>query len=227
MTDVNDITFGRLPAPDERDKNYPMQMLLEAPLAVPEGLSNPFPGDFYWNAPRPYFNQGPRPICVGAAWSHWLTASPLYTRDGPDPETIYGEAQLIDEWPGEDYDGTSVRAGAKYLQSKGRIANYFWASSLQDIIQALKTRGPIVVGTEWTSSMMNPSPGEIIEVSGRVLGGHAYLLIGLSESYQVFRALQSWGDWTPSSGFWLRFADFDRLLRRQGEACVATEQSIL
>jgi hypothetical protein len=204
-------------------------MLLEAPLAVPEGLSTPFVGDYYWNAPRPYFDQGARGICVGASWNHWLTTSPLYTRSGPDPETIYKEAQLIDEWPGEEpaYEGTSVRAGAKVLQAKGHIANYFWATTLAEIIECLKTRGPVVVGTEWTASMMRPSPGEIVEVSGRVLGGHAYLLIGLSENYQVFRALNSWGEWTPSGGFWLRFADFERLLHRQGEACIATEQSIL
>ena len=30
---------------------------------------------------------------------------------------LYHEAQKIDEWPGEDYDGTSVRAGLDILAS--------------------------------------------------------------------------------------------------------------
>ena len=32
---------------------------------------------------------------------------------------LYHEAQKIDEWPGEDYDGTSVRAGLDILRKRG------------------------------------------------------------------------------------------------------------
>ena len=32
---------------------------------------------------------------------------------------LYHEAQKVDEWPGEDYDGTSVRAGLDILRKRG------------------------------------------------------------------------------------------------------------
>lgn len=217
--------FGRLPALDERD--YPMAQLLGIPQAAPpEGLATPCPGDYYWQVVPPYQNQGARPICVGAAWSHWLASPPVRTRDGPDPEMIYHEAQLIDEWPGEAYEGTSVRAGAKYLRATGRIASYFWAASLQEILEFVKTRGPVVIGSNWHSGMMTPLPNGLVTVSGPILGGHAYLLYGVSEGAKLYRLLNSWGDWGQGGGFWLTFADFERLFKENGEAVAAVEQRV-
>ena len=110
--------LGRLPVEDKRDALHPMS----ARLLVGE-LLPPFQ---YWR-PGPVLDQGQFPHCVGYAWSGWLQASPTRTRTGPLPTLIYTESQKVDEWPGESYDGTSVRAGAKFLSTQGRISEYVWA----------------------------------------------------------------------------------------------------
>ena len=224
MIAERDLGLGRLPILDERDKNYPMSALLAAPLPTKvEGLTTPTPGDYYWQVVPPYVNQKNRPICVGAAWEHWLNSPPLRTRDGPDPETIYHEAQLIDEWPGEEpaYEGTSVRAGAKYLKTAGRIASYYWAQSLAEIVEFIKTRGPVVFGSYWYSGMFQPLPNGLVQVSCAIAGGHAFLVYGMSENAKLVRCLNSWGDWGQGGGFWLTFADFERLFKQDGEAVAA------
>ena len=40
---------------------------------------------------------------------------------------LFGHSQKLDEWAGENYDGTSVRGAAKYLQKNKKIGNYYWA----------------------------------------------------------------------------------------------------
>jgi hypothetical protein len=70
---------------------------------------------------------------------------------------LYHEAQKVDEWPGEDYDGTSVRAGLDILRTRGHcevnqgrvspeaigegIARNRWARSVDDILNTLGYNG--------------------------------------------------------------------------------------
>lgn len=218
--------LGRRHARDDRDRRY-----LVRP-AVPAAPSYRFWFDNGW-----WGDQGLQPHCVGYAWAHYIEDSPK-THPEPgafaEPSELYSEAQRMDEWPGEDYEGTSVRAGAKALLARGLVAEYRWAFTLQDVINILLTQGPVVVGTNWYESMFRPvirydaqgHPRVTLPVKGDIAGGHAYILNGVNVPAQVFRMKNSWGrEWGVDGRASISFSDFDRLLSEDGEACLTVERS--
>jgi hypothetical protein len=169
-------------------------------------------------------NQGSTPTCVGHAAVHFLRCGPVYNRVGHDPYILYAEAQVEDEWPGEDYEGTSVRAVAKVLKRRGLIAEYKWAFDVDTIMVHLLTRGPLMLGTNWYHAMFWPDDkGFIAPGTSQNAGGHAYLLIGGNQKLEKVQILNSWHPWGRKSRAFMRLTDLDRLIREDGEACVAFE----
>ncbi len=218
MTDAHGL--GRLPAPDARDEQFPMRRLLAATEIT-------LPAWRYWWASGWTGDQGPHPYCVGYAWTHWLRGGPN-TQPGlvPDPAGVYRRAQQVDEWDGEDYAGTSVRAGAKVLQGDGHVTSYWWAVNAADVATAVLSVGPVVVGTIWTAAMFTPRPedGWRVRPEGEVVGGHAYLLDGYNTRTSMFRLKNSWGRGYGDRGFArLHLDDLHALLAADGEACLAVE----
>lgn len=215
--------LGRLPAPDPRDADYP----LRTALVTPEDRRWRWYPSMWWG------NQFDQPQCVGYAWTHWLEDGPVAQPGIPpivDPAFLYAAAQKVDEWPGEGYEGTSVRAGAKVLQSMGFISEYRWATSLADIVDAVLHIGPVVVGTNWYSNMFDyelEAPyTNTIDVSGGLAGGHAWLLNGYDEARGVLRGKNSWGrGWGWGGSFMIKMEDVERLLNEDGEACIGFEQA--
>jgi C1A family cysteine protease len=140
------------------------------------------------------------------------------------PQLIYDEAQKVDEWPGEGYGGTSVRAGAKVLQALGFISEYRWARDLTDITQALLENGPVVVGMNWYSDMFDADEAGLLHVAGDIAGGHAFVLDGISVPHKLIRLKNSWGkSWSHNGFAYLSFDDVERLLHEDGEAALAVE----
>lgn len=212
--------LGRMPSEDEKDKFFLMRSLLEQKEA-PERTYR------YWNANGWWGDQGSLPHCVGYSWTHWIEDGPI-THKGPapiiNPSVLYKEAQRVDEWAGENYDGTSVRAGAKALQSRGLITNYLWAWDVNTVAQAILTTGPVVVGTNWYNQMFYPDQYGKIYIYGRSVGGHAYLLNGVNTKTRMFRIKNSWGqNWGRKGHAFISFDDMQRLIDEQGEACLAVE----
>lgn len=137
----------------------------------------------------------------------------------------------MDEWPGEDYEGTSVRGGIKALLSLGSAfsftVEYRWAFNIAQVISTILELGPMVVGTEWTARMMDPDGKGRIIPDGESLGGHAYVLCGVNTRTSMFRIQNSWGkSWGDGGKAWISIADFERLLGRDGEACIALERDV-
>jgi hypothetical protein len=162
-----DLTgLGRRHAPDPRDKAY----RLTAPQPTVSRKS--------WLAPA-VLDQGNTSECVGHASRALLNAGPIVNKGGPDQHLIYREARKVDEWPGEAYDGTSVRGAMKYLNKSGFIGEYHWAFTLNDIVEHCLTRGPVQMGTTWFEEMFTPDRWGYIQPQGEPVGGHSWL-VGLS-----------------------------------------------
>lgn len=209
--------LGREYAPDQHD--FAFQMALDIPETVELKTK-------YWRIGN-ILDQGPFPHCVGFAWHQFCKSAPIMTKLPPAADYIYHEAQKIDEWPGEEprYQGTSVRAGVKVLHKLGRIAEYKWAWDAATVRDYVLTRGTVVVGTAWFRDMFYPDPKTgFLKVSGRIAGGHAYVIAGYCVKREAFRIVNSWGrSWGQNGRAWISFKDMDALLKNQGEACSAIE----
>jgi hypothetical protein len=215
--------LGRIAAPDAQDGNFPVRALL-APQA------EPLPDSRYWYANAWWGDQGGTSMCVEYAWQHWLADGPVTHPRVAKPivspvGTLYHEAQLVDEWPGEDYDGTSVRAAAKYLQAQGLIESYHWAFNADEVADTVLGLGPVVMGTNWYQGMFYPDEKTgLVVPTGYVAGGHAWKIDGANRNRELFRAKNSWGrSWGKRGHFYITFADLERLISEDGEACLAIE----
>lgn len=215
MFEVDKIKLARLEAPDDRDKKFLLSSRLDT-------LEIPTSGYKYWYQ-REVENQGSTPHCVGYAWRAMMTSVPV-RQWGIDASNVYHEAQKVDEWEGEDYDGTSVRAGAKVLKSWGKLKSYGWAWDLEATLAWLWHKGPVVMGTWWHEDMFWPDSKGYIQPTGQKAGGHAYILQGLNIDQEKVRLINSWGrDWGQSGRAWIKFEDLESLIIDFGEVCTALE----
>lgn len=208
--------LGRRFFKDERDANYPLRALTPARVAR---ISR-----FY--ATGPVLDQGDTPRCVAFAWKQWLDSSPIHdsVTMPPDPDTIYQRAQQLDEWPGESYDGTSVRAGAKVMEEAKRIGAYHWSTTPEDVRDYIVSTSTVVFGTDWYEGMFDHSADGFVKPSGAIAGGHAYLCIGYSQARGAFRFVNSWGaSWGQHGRFWMSGESVQQLLSQDGEACAGVE----
>lgn len=214
----NPFPLGRIHAPDERDGLFRLSAIVtEEPKITYR----------YWYANGWWGNQGNSPKCVAYSWTHWVEDGPV-THKGVapivNPDELYNEAQLVDEWQGEDYDGTSVRAGAKALQQRGLISEYRWAWDADTVANTILTLAPVVVGTNWYENMFYPDASGLIKVGGSIAGGHAYVLDGVNTKTKLFRIKNSWGrDWGKEGFAYISFDDMNSLIKDAGEACLASE----
>jgi hypothetical protein len=210
--------LGRRYAPDSRDADFPIRALLAAPSARQYR---------YWSDAGWWGDQGDQPHCVGYSWVHWVEDGPV-GHAGPapviNPSQLYRDAQRVDEWEGESYDGTSVRAGAKVLQAAGRVVAYHWASTIEEIVQAVLEEGPVVMGTNWYTGMFDTDAKGLMTISGSLAGGHAWIINGVNRRSGLFRMKNSWGrEWGNNGRAWISIGHVARLLREEGEACLAVE----
>lgn len=203
--------YGRIYIPDTRDKRF----------TIPRTTSHR--QWRYWDDRRCKGDQGDTPHCVGFAWMHWLQCAPI--ANWLNADGLYRLAQLVDEYPGEDYDGTSVRGGAKVLHWLGLIEEYRWTRTFATLVDTVLEKAPVVLGTDWYSDMDELDEYHAIHAKGRILGGHAYLITGVNVKTQYFRICNSWGEgWGYSGRAWIGFADMKRLIRADGEVCLAIER---
>jgi len=225
--------LNRVASFDERSRAFPATVGIE---------EKPF-RSYTWRC-NAWNDQGTEGACVGFAWSHELAARPReYPADAEMARYIYWRAKQIDEWAGEDYDGTSVLAGAKAVKeltnSDGEplIEEYRWAFGIEDVLRVLGYRGPVVLGVNWHEGMWEPDVNGFIRPTGAIVGGHAILAravkivwrnpygpatvdnLNTEKSYVTLR--NSWGrDWGIGGDCRITVMDLNSLLRNSGEACI-------
>lgn len=183
----------------------------------------------YW-APGPQLDQGAEGACVGHAVMASLTATPqradLFAQ--PGAFGIYKLAQFIDRWAGEDYEGTSLLAGAQVAHKAGLISAFRWCFGVDDVKRTVLEEGPVMIGVEWHRDMYEPLEGGLLSVTGPVVGGHAILITGYSSVRDMpghgegsyFKLRNSWGsNYGENGSCFLSEADLVDLLDRRGEAC--------
>lgn len=176
-------------------------------------------------------DQGREGACVGFGWTNWHNCKPkgfLNQVDSSYGFGLYKRAQELDAWPGTDYDGTSVRAGAKTVLERGLLDTYVWARSVSELNTWLLTTGPIVVASNWYTSMDSISPSAFVpvNVNSGIRGGHCYLLYGLKDG--VYHFQNSWGDdYGDSGSFYMTEEDMKELWNYgQFEAVTAIQTKV-
>lgn len=222
---VTDRRLDRLQEFDERSKNF--------------GVAEVLPTDIKsktWRL-KERLDQGRDGACVGFGTTHRIAALPISFGNASNDYALrlYHEAQKLDNWPGEDYEGTSVLAGAKAAKNLGHFAEYRWCFNVDDIMRAVSHEGPVIVGISWKDSMWDPDERGLLDASGATAGGHCLIIRGLTLEPRgarkgvgpVFRLTNSWGpDWGEHGEAFITVEDFERYLLPGADACVPTEQRL-
>lgn len=224
--------MGRIQADDPRDASYPMRATLRTAAVRPPQKSWAFRGS--------PFDQGATGTCVAHACVHFLRCAPIQTAKlGYTPFDLYREFVLLDEWTANDTEatapdsglqyGSSVRAGVKALEARGHIAQYVWAQNLSTAVDFVTEHGPIIMGTNWYDGMFNvTSDGYArIKPNDTIAGGHSYLIRAVDTRKARARVVNSWRTWGTDSEAWISFADLERLIHEDGEACGPTEKKLI
>lgn len=182
-----------------------------------------------WIRGRAY-DQGNNPHCVAFTGKGILNTLKLShgvdydVRRRYSTDDFYAGAQANDEWPGENYDGTSGLGLCRFLASRGIIREYRWCFGLEDVLRTLSWVGPVGLGIWWYESMFDPSPDGFVSPAGNRAGGHEIELTGVDVHRETVTLTNSWGvGWGMNGKAKLTWSDLDRLLSEQGDAFVITQ----
>jgi hypothetical protein len=171
-----------------------------------------------------WLDQGKEGACVGYSAAQALAHRPHVHPeiDFPFAEWAYHQARMFDEWPGDNYSGSSVLGGAQGLKAGGYISSYFWAQTLTEIVHTLGVlKKPVVLGIDWYTGMMDPDEDNFVHVSGVVEGGHAIMLGGYEELGKQFYLYNSWGpEWGENGNARILAEDLKDLLSDGGDAVI-------
>jgi C1A family cysteine protease len=185
-------------------------------------------------------DQGSSSTCVVHAADKFLTTKPISNKGWANFEErnrVYKEVQKLDEWPGEDYDGTSVRAMMKWFHKRGYISEYKWGFDCETVVNHVLAFGPVEMGTIWDEGMANTDRYGYISPNHDDADdeGHAWTIIGADRErvhrptgqVGAVRMVNSWGPgWGQNGRAWITFKDLDRLIKAEGEAAVAMEMKL-
>lgn len=174
-----------------------------------------------------WLDQGQEGACTGFGGGHAMATTPRRHKPqvtNEDARGYYHGAQRNDEWPGENYSGSSVTGLMKYLKSIGLVLTYLWATTMDELIHAVGYLGPVVIGVDWYEGMEDVDADGFIHKTGAKVGGHCLLIGGVDIKKQAFFLYNSWGkDWGVQGGCWISFADMAALMADGGEFAVITK----
>lgn len=208
-----DPRLDRIPEFDPKSRQFPIREI------TPD---KPKPYSWSWRC-KALLDQGSEGACTGFATVHEAIAYPAPWLDltEADAKEIYYRARQLDDYPGEDYSGSSVLGAVKAGMEKGWYVEYRWAFSEEDLLLAVSHEGPAILGVNWYADMHDPDDKGFITVGGEQTGGHAILCRGVSLKRDAYLLHNSWGkDWGKNGECWISRPDMVRLLAESGEACI-------
>lgn len=216
---------------DERTKNFGIEKgMAEAGM----DLSKRDIISKRWITTKPChkLDQEPYGACVGMGIANAMRHEPILGDVDKFSEQwaiweCYFNAQKTDEFPGGEYPhaspkagGTSILAALKWMKKQGLISNYYWATTLDELLVGLCYYGPAVIGINWYAGMVNPGPDRICRPTGQLLGGHCTLVTEVNHRRKTISGPNSWGNtWNANGMYTITWTDMEKLLKRQGE-CV-------
>lgn len=210
---------------DFRDRMYEAT-LVEVPTHVPLGE--------YLALDAPILDQGSEGACTGfglAAVASYLLRRRHVVPDttAVSPRMLYDLARRYDEWPGEDYSGSSARGAMKgwykhgvcaetLYPSRGKVAGGMTDARTADALKrplgsyfrvnhkdlvamhaALAEVGILYATAQVHEGWSQVGRDGIIELSPTLLGGHAFALVAYDD--QGFWLQNSWGPTWGRGGF--------------------------
>lgn len=209
---------------DFRDRMF-VPSLIEVPTHIPLGN--------YLDYDVPVLDQGKEGACTGYGLATVANYLLRRRRVIPDPAPVsarmlYEMARRYDEWPGEDYSGSSARGAMKGWHKHGVCPEKLYPSDKHD--QGLTTertsearRRPLgayfrvnhkdlvamhaaiaEVGILYASCTVHEGwghvgPDGVIKMSEKILGGHAFAIIAYDD--EGFWLQNSWGPTWGHGGF--------------------------
>lgn len=205
--------FGRIPRFDKKSRRYPIMALIEPGAKL---------RSYTWQC-SVFLNQGSEGACTGFAVAGEAAARPVVVPNITNKiaRAIYKRAQQLDEWPGENYEGSSVLGAIKAGTEKGWYLEYRWAFGEDDLAMAIGHKGPAVLGVNWYAGMMKTDEKGFIRPFGKLMGGHAILCHSFNERRGEYKLHNSWGQsWGTNGECKITREDMAYLLKKRGEACI-------
>jgi hypothetical protein len=185
-----------------------------------------FPRTFKYYTIGAPLNQGREGACTGFAVQNFLNAAPLMSKGtNRDAQRIYYRAREIDEWAGEDYDGSSISAAIRAANEYGIVGTWGYLDSHDACVKwAFEGNGGIVYGMNWYEGMYVPNALGYLRPTGKLSGGHAIFGSGYNK-FKDGRVFNSWGkSWGDGGLAWIGSADLAYMWRtNQIEAICATQ----
>lgn len=226
-----DPNLDRLPQFDERSKEFTVRAKLDE-------LGLRHPRSYSWRHVQ--LDQGNEGACVGFGTTMEAAARPVPVFGDPVRKppnikatndiahSVYLRAKELDEYPGENYEGTSVLAGMKACVEHGWFGEYRWATgagvpaAVDDIILSVGYLGPVIMGTDWYEDMYEAVGDEgYLDATGQKVGGHCYLFTRYSTKLDALWTPNSWGGHGQG---WVRRSDVELLMGSGGEACIPMQR---
>ena len=191
----------------------------------------------------PIRDQGSKAATTGFSAAYALTAEAKRVSGISDvfsARSIYVEAKRRDEWPGEDYDGSSVLGAMKALKEVGAYLEIDWPYEREHealsgrkparritaysriskdrtdlMIDALRNGKTVVVSLRVTDDFdnVNEDGKVVISADAKTIGGHSVCLVGYDGTTDEFKFANMWGKEWGSSGFgYIHRGDLQKLI---------------
>lgn len=190
---------------------------------------------------KAWLDQGREGACTGFGLAHCISSTPRSTEMTNEMgHEFYIRARIDDEYPGENYEGSSVLGAMRAGQHYGYVREFWWATTLREMVVGLTNYGSFEAGLNWHTNQFYPDADGFITPDGNVEGGHALEVRGqhlfwlpkgtrldrrgpdwwsfVDQTQSYFTMSQSWGrDHGLNGDVRMRFIHMEQLRQEQGE----------